>query len=83
MQNRDISNADQNPLDWYRRLAAMELRIAKIEDRLDRVDQVIEPDGWIGEALDVLETHVNQRFDEVNAKLDTTMRYIKGINRAD
>jgi hypothetical protein len=76
-----MSNAEQNPLDWQRRFAAIELRIAKIEGRLDSVDRIVEPDGWIGEAFQVLETHVDQRLDTIDAKLDTIMRHITGINR--
>jgi hypothetical protein len=81
MQNRTMGNAEQNPLDWHRRFAAMELRIAKIEGRLDSVDRIVEPEGWIGEAFQVLKTHVDQRLDTVDAKLDTIMRHITGINR--
>jgi tetrahydromethanopterin S-methyltransferase subunit G len=90
-----MSNAEQNPLDWHRRFAAMELRISKIEGRLDDVDRVIEPDGWIGEAFKVLETHMDQkfsevdqrfnsmdqRFDSIDAKLDIIMRHITGLNQ--
>jgi hypothetical protein len=81
MQNKDMSNAEQNPLDWHRRFAAMELRIAKLEGRIDSVDRIVEPDGWIGEAFQVLETHVDQRLDTIDAKLDTIMRHITGMNR--
>jgi hypothetical protein len=81
MQNRDMSNAEQNPLDWHRRFAAMELRIAKLESRVDSVDRIVEPDGWIGEAFQVLEAHVDQRLDTIDAKLDTIMRHITGMNR--
>jgi hypothetical protein len=81
VQNRDMSNADQNPLDWHRRFAAMELRIAKLEGRIDSVDRIVEPDGWIGEAFQVLETHVDQRLDTIDAKLDIIMRHITGMNR--
>jgi hypothetical protein len=80
MRNRGMSNTEQNPLDWHRRLAAMELRILRIEGRFDSVDRVIEPDGWIGEAFQVLETHVDQRLDTIDAKLDTIMRHITGMN---
>jgi hypothetical protein len=75
-----MSNAEQNPLDWHRRFAAMELRIAKVESRLENVDRIVEPDGWIGEAFNVLELHVDQRLDAIEGKLDTIMRHITGIN---
>jgi tetrahydromethanopterin S-methyltransferase subunit G len=75
-----MSNADQNPLDWHRRFAAMELRIAKVESRLENVDRIVEPDGWIGEAFSVLELHVDQRLDTIESKLDTIMRHITGLN---
>lgn len=80
MQNEGMSNAEQNPLDWHRRFEAMEIRIAKLEGRLDGVDRVVEPDGWIGEAFNVLETHIDQKFNEIeqhfnsmDSKLDTIM----------
>jgi SAM-dependent MidA family methyltransferase len=71
------------------------LRISKIEGRLDDVDRVIGPDGWIGEAFNVLETHidqkfsevdqrfnsVDQRFDSMDAKLDIIMGHITGLNQ--
>jgi hypothetical protein len=82
-----MTNSDQNPLDWHRRLAAMELRISRTESRLETVDHVIEPDGWIGEAFNVLESHVDQhlnaidqRLDSMDGKLDTIMRHITGMN---
>lgn len=75
-----MSDAEQNLLDWHRRFAAMELRIAKVESRLENVDRIVEPDGWIGEAFNVLELHVDQRLDAIDGKLDTIMRHITGIN---
>jgi hypothetical protein len=33
-----MSNAEQTPLDWHRRFAAIELRISKIEGKLDGVE---------------------------------------------
>lgn len=83
-----MSNTEQNPLDWHRRFAAMEIRIARLEGRLDGFDHVIEPDGWIGEAFNVLEAHIDQKFSEIDkhfnsmdSKLDIIMRHITGMNR--
>ncbi|HEY9826060.1 MAG TPA: hypothetical protein V6D19_11465 [Stenomitos sp.] len=83
-----MSNPEQNPLDWHRRFAAMELQISKLENRLDGVDQALEPNGWIGEAFNVLESHIDQRLDAIDqrfnsmdSKLDTIMRHITGLNR--
>jgi tetrahydromethanopterin S-methyltransferase subunit G len=76
-----MSSAELNPLDWHRRFAVMELCIAKIESRLDSVDRIVKPEGLIGEAFQALETHIDQRLDTIDAKLDTIMRHITGINR--
>lgn len=83
-----MSNAEQTPLNWHRRFAAMERRISKLEGRLEGIDHLMEPDGWMGEAFTVLETHVNQKFSEIDqrfnaleSKLDAILEHITGINR--
>ena len=52
------------------------------------MDRIIDPEGWIGEAFNVLETHIDQKFDEVDgrlnsmdSKLNIIMRHITGINQ--
>lgn len=88
MQNRDISNAEQNPLDWHLRFASLERRITKLESAQQEMDRIVDPEGWIGEAFNVLETHMDQKFAEVdhqltdvNAKLDIIMRHVTGMGQ--
>ena len=88
MQNRDMSNAEHNPLDWHLRFAALERRITKLEAGLQEMDRIVDPEGWIGEAFNVLESHIDQRLssiderlDSMDSKLDTIMRHITGMNR--
>lgn len=88
VQNIDMSNAEQNPLDIHLRFAALERRITKLEAGLQEMDRIVDPEGWIGEAFNVLESHLDQRldridkrFDSMDSKLDTIMRHITGMNR--
>lgn len=83
-----MSNAEQNPLDWHLRFAALERRIVKLESNFQEVDRIVDPEGWIGEAFNVLESHVDRRLDVIDqrlnsmdSKLDTIMRHITGMNR--
>ncbi len=77
----------QNPLDWHLRFAALERRITKLESNFQEIDRIVDPEGWIGEAFNVLESHVDQRLDTIHqrlssmdSKLDTIMRHITGLN---
>ena len=83
-----MSNPEQNPLDWYLRFASLERRITRLESAQQEMDRIIDPEGWIGEAFNVLETHIDQKFDEVDgrlnsmdSKLNIIMRHITGINQ--
>jgi hypothetical protein len=78
-----MSNAEQNPLDIHLRFAALERRITKLEAGLQEMDRIVDPEGWIGEAFNVLESHldqrldrIDQRFDSMDSKLDTIMRHL-------
>jgi DNA ligase (NAD+) len=75
-------------LDIHLRFAALERRITKLEAGLQEMDRIVDPEGWIGEAFNVLESHIDQRldriderFDSIDSKLDTIMRHITGMNR--
>jgi hypothetical protein len=84
MQNRDMSNADQNPLDIHRRFAALERRITKLEAGLQEVDRVVDPEGWIGEAFELMEkelSEVKQDVKSIDRKIDTILQHITGMNR--
>lgn len=66
-------------MELYRRLAALERRVNKLESGLQEIDHVIDPQGWIGEAFNLLENHVDSRFESLEAKLDTILRHITGV----
>lgn len=65
-------------LDWQRRLAALERRVNKLEGGMQELDNVVDPQGWIGEAFTTLERHVDTRMDTLDAKLDTILQHITG-----
>jgi len=74
----------------YRRLAALERRVNKLEAGMQEIDRVVDPQGWIGEAFHVLEEHVDNKFDavdarfaEIDAKLDTILRHLTGIDNPE
>jgi hypothetical protein len=85
-----MSNAEQNPLDIYLRFAALERRVTKLESNLQEIDRIVDPQGWIGEAFNVLESHVDSRLDAIDhrlntmdTKIDTILQHITGINRTN
>lgn len=81
-----MANADQSPLDLHKRFAALERRVAKLEADLQEIDRVIDPEGWIGEAFEVLDkdlTDMKQEMQSMNAKLDAIMKHITGMNEAE
>jgi uncharacterized coiled-coil protein SlyX len=66
-------------LDWQRRVAAIERRVAKLESGLQEIDHVVDPQGWIGEAFETLEHHVDSRMDVLETKLDTILQHLTGF----
>ncbi|WP_299407503.1 hypothetical protein [Acaryochloris sp. IP29b_bin.148] len=65
-------------LDWQRRVAAIERRVAKLESGLQEIDHVVDPQGWIGEAFETLENHFDSRMDVLESKLDTMLQHLTG-----
>jgi hypothetical protein len=70
-----------NPLEWHKRVAALERRVAKMELGMQEIDRVIDPEGWIGEAFDVLSNELQETRQEfhrgltgVNGKLDAILQ---------
>jgi predicted aldo/keto reductase-like oxidoreductase len=79
-----------NPLEWHKRYAALERRVAKLELGVQEIDRVIDPEGWIGEAFDVLSNELQETRQEfhrelegVNAKLDAILQRLTGTHRSD
>ena len=78
-----MTNPDPSPLEIQRRFAAMERRITKLEMSVGEIDRVIDPEGWIGEAFEAIEKHMDERMDSLEGKLDTILRHITGINATE
>ena len=77
-----MTNSDPSPLEIHKRFAAMERRITKLEMSIGEIDRVIDPEGWIGEAFEAMEKHMDQRMDSLEGKLDTILRHITGISES-
>ena len=82
-----MTNSDPSPLDIQRRFAALERRINKLEMSVGEIDRIVDPEGWIGEAFEAMENHMDQKLGEMKAqidsmdsKLDTIMRHITGMS---
>lgn len=81
-----MSSAEQNPLDFHRRFAALERRVAKLELGLQDVDRVVDPEGWIGEAFELLERELSEMKADVkvlDGKIDTILRHLTGLSETD
>ena len=81
-----MSNSDPSPLEIQKRFAAVERRLTKLEMSVGEIDRVINPEGWIGEAFEVLDKDVTELKQEMkremtsmNAKLDTIMQHVTGM----
>jgi uncharacterized coiled-coil protein SlyX len=66
-------------LEWQKRVAALERRVAKLEAGIQEIDNVVDPQGWIGEAFTVLERHVDTRLDALNLRMDSFDRKLDTI----
>ena len=78
-----MTNSDPSPLDIQRRFAAVERRLTKLEMSVGEIDRVIDPEGWIGEAFEVLDkdlADMKSQMESMDSKLDVIMRHITGIN---
>ena len=75
-ENKDINNL-------YLKVAALERRISKLELGMQEIDQVIDPEGWIGEAFERVYEDIDQletKIDEANRKLDLILQRLTGMS---
>lgn len=77
-------------MELYRRLAALERRVNKLETGMQEIDHVVDPQGWIGEAFHVMEAHMDTKFKEMDAKfqemdgkLDVILRHLTGLDSSN
>jgi exonuclease VII small subunit len=75
-------------LDFHRKLSALERRVSKLEDGYAELDNVVDPQGWIGEAFKLLEedidevkTEILELRKEVNGKLDVILKHLTGLDK--
>lgn len=64
---------DKRIQELYLKIASLERRISKIELGLEERDQVIDPQGWIGEAFE----RVYEDIEALNTKLDRIREKMK------
>ena len=76
--------------DLYLKIAGLERRISKLEYGQQELNNVVDPQGWIGEAFESLIedrssqfADVNRRLDEVNGKIDIILKHITGISEQE
>jgi predicted RNase H-like nuclease (RuvC/YqgF family) len=75
-------NSELNAL--YRKLAALERRIHKLENNYQELDTVVDPQGWIGEAFERMEQDINELRQEVRQngqKLDLILQHLTGMQQ--
>lgn len=51
--------------DLFRKIAALEKRIGRLEDGYHELDNIVDPNGWIGEAFKLVEDDL----DEIKAEM--------------
>ncbi len=76
--------------ELFRRLAALERRVNKLEYSMHEFDTVIDPQGWIGEAFEKQEEYldgkfaeIDRRFDSIDAKLNAILERLTGVNNSE
>ncbi len=65
--------------ELYRKVAGLERRVDKLENGVEELDRVVDPEGWIGEAFERLETDIEELRQEVNGKLDAILQRLTGL----
>ncbi|MEM9539849.1 MAG: hypothetical protein AAGA60_10085 [Cyanobacteria bacterium P01_E01_bin.42] len=75
--------SDKRLNELFRELAELKRRVTKLEYGQQELDNVVDPKGWIGEAFEHLEEDIDERFDEVNGKLDVILKHLTGLSQDD
>lgn len=65
--------------ELFRKVASLEKRISRLEDGQQQLDDIDDPQGWIGEAFKLTE-EVESLRSEVNGKLDPILSHLTGLN---
>ena len=80
-----MSNAESLRFyDLFRKVASLEKRLNRLEDSHQQLDNVVDPQGWIGEAFKLqeedLET-IKADIKTLDGKLDIILSHLTGINK--
>ena len=80
-----MSNAESPRFyDLFRKVASLEKRLNRLEDSHQQLDNVVDPQGWIGEAFKLqeedLET-IKADIKTLDGKLDIILSHLTGINK--
>jgi len=80
-----MSNAENLRFyDLFRKVASLEKRLNRLEDSHQQLDNVVDPQGWIGEAFKLqeedLET-IKTDIKTLDGKLDIILSHLTGINK--
>jgi hypothetical protein len=80
-----MSNAESSRFyDLFRKVASLEKRLNRLEDSHQQLDNVVDPQGWIGEAFKLqeedLET-IKADIKTLDGKLDIILSHLTGINK--
>jgi tetrahydromethanopterin S-methyltransferase subunit G len=61
-----------NELELFKRLAAIERRLTRVEHQNQEFDQILDPSGWIAEAFDAQQ----KQFDNLEGKIDLILGHL-------
>ncbi len=80
-----MSNAESSRFyDLFRKVASLEKWLNRLEDSHQQLDNVVDPQGWIGEAFKLqeedLET-IKADIKTLDSKLDIILSHLTGINK--
>jgi hypothetical protein len=80
-----MSNAENSRFyDLFRKVASLEKRLNRLEDGYQQLDNIVDPQGWIGEAFKLqeedLET-IKADIKTLDGKLDIILSHLTGINK--
>ncbi len=74
--------------DLFRKVASLEKRMNRLEDSHQQLDNVVDPQGWIGEAFqlqeedfDTIKASLRDLRTEMNNKLDIILSHLTGIEK--
>ena len=73
--------------ELYLKMAGLERRVSKLEYGQQELNNVVDPQGWIGEAFEHLTEDMDNRFadvekrlDELSGKIDIILQHLTGMS---